>query len=233
MDISLRQLQNRLGYRFRDESGLRRALTHRSASPQHNERLEFLGDSVVNLLAAELLFEHFQDAREGNLTRMRAHLVRGDTLAVVARELGVGSCLQLGQGERKSGGADRDSILADALEAIIAAIYLEAGLETCRERVRVWFEGLVDNLARDTGDARDAKTRLQEWLQARGLPLPEYRVEQVSGEPHNQRFVVSCSVAALAEPVCAEGGNRKQAEQAAAGEVLKNLNDATKGRQTR
>lgn len=224
MDISLRRLQNRLGYHFRDETHLRHALTHRSASAQNNERLEFLGDSVVNMLTAEMLFERFEEAREGSLTRMRAHLVRGDTLSLVARELGVGDCLLLGPGERKSGGANRDSILADALEAIIAAIYLEAGLEVCRERIRLWFASLLDELMIGS-DARDAKTRLQEWLQARGLPLPGYRVEETTGEAHNQRFVVACTVDALQQPVRGEGASRKQAEQAAAAEVLKRLNE--------
>ena len=224
MISDLDALQKRLGYRFCDEAHLRRALTHRSASIQHNERLEFLGDSVVNMLTAEMLYERFEEAREGNLTRMRAQLVRGDTLAVVARELGVGECLLLGQGERNSGGAQRTSILADALEAIIAAIYLDTGLEACRERIRLWFTPHVEALAA-APDARDAKTRLQEWLQARALELPTYQVASVSGEAHNQHFVVKCIVASLGAPVPGEGGSRKQAEQAAAAEVLKRLND--------
>lgn len=224
MNISLRCLQNRLGYHFQNETLLRRALTHRSASSEHNERFEFLGDSVVNMLTAELLFEHFEEAREGTLTRMRAQLVRGDALAVVARELGIGDCLLLGQGERKSGGAQRDSILADAFEAIIAAIYLESGLEVCRERIRLWFAPQLETLETGT-DARDAKTRLQEWLQARGLSLPQYQVEKVSGEAHNQRFTVVCAIAALRESASGEGGSRKQAEQAAAAEALKRLNE--------
>lgn len=224
MSTPLQNLQHRLGYRFRNEAHLRRALTHRSASVQHNERLEFLGDSVVNMLTAEMLYERFEEAREGNLTRMRAQLVRGETLATVARELGVGACLLLGQGERNSGGAERTSILADALEAVIAAIYLDAGLETCRERIRLWFSPHVDALAVIT-DARDAKTRLQEWLQARAQGLPSYQVESVTGEAHNQHFVVTCTVEALREPARGEGGSRKQAEQAAAAEALKCLDD--------
>lgn len=224
MSTPLQDLQERLGYRFHDETHLRRALTHRSASLDHNERLEFLGDSVVNMLTAEMLYERFEEAREGNLTRMRAQLVRGDTLAVVARELGVGEYLLLGQGERNSGGAQRTSILADALEAILAAIYLDTGLDACRERIRLWFSPHVDALAA-APDARDAKTRLQEWLQARALELPRYQVESVSGEAHNQHFVVKCTIGSLRDPVRGEGGSRKQAEQAAATEVLKCLNE--------
>lgn len=224
MSTDFHALQQRLGYRFQDETHLRRALTHRSASLDHNERLEFLGDSVVNMLTAEMLFERFEEAREGNLTRMRAQLVRGDTLAVVAQKLGVGECLLLGLGERNSGGAQRASILADALEAIIAAIYLDAGLDACRERIRLWFFPHVEALAA-APDARDAKTRLQEWLQARALELPAYQVESVTGEAHNQHFVVRCTVGLLHTPVLGEGGSRKQAEQAAAAEALKCLDD--------
>lgn len=231
MNGSLQRLQERLGYHFQSEAHLRRALTHRSASPLHNERLEFLGDSVVNMLTAELLYERFEEAREGNLTRMRAQLVRGDTLAVVARELGLGECLLLGQGERNSGGAERTSILADALEAVIAAIYLDAGLEVCRERIHLWFTPHLEALA-ITPDARDAKTGLQEWLQARGLELPSYQVETVTGEAHNQHFVVRCAVGSLREPVRGEGGSRKQAEQAAAAEVLKRLNDTQRAKRS-
>ena len=216
MDISRQRLLNRLGHRFSDPALLDLALTHRSCGSHNNERLEFLGDAVLGAVVAERLFRRFPNAREGELSRLRSLLVKGTSLAVVARRLELGEQLNLGGGERKSGGHRRDSILADALEAVIGAIYLDAGLETVRQCIERW---LTENFQQLSGQSRqkDAKTRLQEYLQARGKALPKYQVEAVSGEAHNQHFTVSCQVQLLSKPVIAQGGNRRGAEQLAGG----------------
>ena len=216
------RLQQNLGYRFGDPKLLALALTHRSAGGRNNERLEFLGDSILNHIIAEALFSRFPNAREGELSRMRSALVRGDTLAKVARELGLGDSLILGSGERKSGGHRRSSILADALEAVIGAILLDAGVKQCRERVLTWFSPRLDALA-DTRVEKDPKTRLQEYLQARQWPLPVYQLVDVQGEAHDQLFRVACC---LEQPrVAAEGSgsSRRRAEQAAADEAFRRL----------
>ncbi len=215
-------LQRRIKHRFADTALLTRALTHRSAGAPHNERLEFLGDGVVNLFVAEALFQRWPNADEGALTRARAELVRESSLAVIARQLELGQHLLMGPGEMKSGGHRRDSILADALEAIVAAIYLDAGYEACRAVVLPWFEALLEALPVGKPE-KDAKTRLQEWLQARQKPLPNYQSVAETGEEHDKRFVVSCT---LTEPVLSaegEGGSRRMAEQAAAAAVLEQL----------
>lgn len=207
---------------FRDPELRQRALTHRSAGPRNNERLEFLGDALVNLIVAEALFERFPRADEGELTRARAALVRESSLAGIARGMQLGDQLELGPGELKSGGFRRDSILADALEALVAAIYLDAGFDTCRACVLPWFEPQLVSLPRG-GTEKDPKTRLQEWLQARQLPLPEYRLLAADGEDHDKTFRVLC---ALASPELREEGagtSRRQAEQAAALAVLTHL----------
>lgn len=219
-----RQLLHRLGYVFKDESLLDRALTHRSAGSGHNERLEFLGDSIINFLMAEFLFRAQPDAREGQLTRLRALLVRRDTLAAVARELDLGTALKLGGGELKSGGRDRDSILADALEALIGAVYLDSGMGSCRELVMRLFSERIAR-AQQRRAAKDAKTRLQERLQAKGLPLPAYEVGEVKGAPHDQEFQVFCRVAGLDNPALGTGGSRQKAEQAAARLALEQLDE--------
>lgn len=212
-DLTL--LGQRLGYSFTDPALLKRALTHRSASATNNERLEYLGDAVLDLVVAEELFHRFPHASEGELTRLRAALVKGKTLSKVAHELGLGDFLSLGSGEIKSGGQHRESILADAVEAILGAIYLESGIDACQSRVRAWFADRLESQSLEV-DEKDAKTQLQEWLQARGLPLPAYEVIKTEGEPHNQVLTVSCLVDGLAEPVTAQAGNRKKAEKKAA-----------------
>ncbi|MCB1676356.1 MAG: ribonuclease III, partial [Halioglobus sp.] len=170
---NLVRLQQSLGHEFSDPRLLHLALTHRSAGRRNNERLEFLGDSIVNHIIAEALFEQFPAAREGDMSRMRAALVRGATLAEIARELQLGDYLQLGPGERKSGGHRRASILADALEAVAGAILLDGGFERCRSSVRRWFGPRLEQLTASAA-AKDAKTRLQEHQQGRGNPLPDY-----------------------------------------------------------
>jgi ribonuclease-3 len=216
------RLQRALDYRFDEPSLLELALTHRSAGGANNERLEFLGDSILNHVIAENLFRRFPEAREGELSRMRAALVRGETLAEVARELGLGDYLRLGSGERKSGGHRRGSILADALEAVLGAILLDGGTEPCRTCVGRWFDARLAAVS-DTAVEKDAKTRLQEWLQGRGRPLPEYRLLAAEGEAHARRFRVLCRLRDPDLSVEGGGSSRRRAEQAAAGKALDRL----------
>ena len=214
------------GYRFNDQGLLTQALTHRSAGAPHNERLEFLGDSIVNLLVAEALFQRWPKADEGALTRARAELVREASLATIAREHDLGARLILGPGEMKSGGHRRDSILADALEAVVAAIYLDCGFVACRDTVLPWFETALAALPVGK-PAKDAKTRLQEWLQARQRPLPNYELLLESGDDHAKLFRVACGIVEPALTAEGEGSSRRSAEQAAAAAVLERL-DAMK-----
>ena len=210
----------RFPHEFRDPALYQQALTHRSAGRRNNERLEFLGDSLVGMLVAELLFELHVRADEGDLTRMRAQLVSGAALAEVARELALGDLLRLGQGELKSGGYRRDSILADAFEALVAAVYLDAGWDACRTCVRQLF---AERAAQLRAPEKDAKTRLQELLQANGHALPVYTVKSTSGEPHVQVFRVSCVVPHAGIETEGEGGSRRRAEQVAAQAALQAL----------
>ena len=212
----------RLDYTFNDESLLRLALSHCSTGQDNNERLEFLGDSILGFIVADELYRRFPEAREGQLSRLRADLVQRTTLAEMARELDIGPALQLGMGEHKSGGRERDSILADALEAVISAIYLDAGLDTCRKIVLGWFAARLDSLDLHA-QTKDAKTRLQEHLQAIKAELPEYEVMEVVGRDHEQTFAVLCHVSLLQEPVTGFGSTRREAEQEAAEAVLRAL----------
>lgn len=219
-----RLLARRLGYEFRNPALIEQALTHRSYGGAHYERLEFLGDSIVNFLVGEALFHRFPQAREGDLSRMRAGLVKGATLAEIAREYQLGDCLNLGPGELKSGGHRRESILADALEALVGAMYIDGGLEVCRERVLSWFESRLRTI--QPGELnKDAKTRLQEWLQARQQPLPVYRLCQAHGEEHDQQFEVECEVDSLRECFSGYGTSRRAAEQAAAAAAICRLQE--------
>lgn len=210
-----------LNYRFRDPALAELALTHRSMGKPNNERLEFLGDALLGAIIAEMLYEVHPKASEGELSRLRAQLVNGQALAVVARELELGDGLKLGPGELKSGGFRRDSILADAFEATLAAVYLDGGFDACREVTRQLFAERIAALHRSS---KDAKTRLQEWLQAKGLPLPRYELLASHGDDHAKTFDVSC---AIDEPLAfvaeAHGGNRRAAEQDAAEAVLGHL----------
>ncbi len=212
-------LEERLGYRFRDRDLLARALTHRSAGSPNNERLEFLGDAVLGFLVAERLYQAFPHAREGALTRLRAAVVKGDSLAVRGRELGLGPHLRLGSGELKSGGRDRDSILADGVEALIGAAYLDGGEEAARAVVERLFAPVVAGLDVEAV-AKDPKTRLQEWLQGRRLPLPDYELLEASGSEHARTFRVRCSVPDLAASAEGIARSRRAAEQEAAQSVL-------------
>ncbi len=215
-------LTDRIGHVFSDPALRKRALTHRSASGRNNERLEFLGDGLVNVIVAEALYLRHPTADEGWLTRARAQLVCEASLAGIARELALGEQLELGPGELKSGGFRRDSILADALEALIGAIHLDAGFATCRKTVLGWFSSRFDSLTA-SGTEKDAKTRLQEWLQARALPLPEYVLLDARGEEHDKVFEVLCRLATPALETVAEGSSRRQAEQGAAARMLERI----------
>lgn len=215
MPGKLEALQGSLGYQFDDIELLDLALSHRSCGSRNNERLEFLGDSILNHIVAAELFRKFPESREGELSRMRASLVKGETLAEVGRELELGLVLRLGPGEMKSGGRHRDSILADTLEAVVGAMLLEAGLETCRGCVLKLFATRLDELSPE-GLAKDAKTRLQEFLQGRGKSLPEYQLVSVEGEDHCQQFAVSCELQEYQMKMKGEGSSRRRAEQEAA-----------------
>lgn len=222
-DWPSRWLQHSLGYVAKDLSLFSAALTHRSAaSRNNNERLEFLGDAVLNMLVADLLYSRFPEADEGHLSRLRASLVSAEPLAGLAQRLGLGKELKLGCGELKTGGFQRQSILADALEATIGAVYLDGGFDAARELVnRIWMP-LVE-ASPPAYALKDSKTRLQEWLQSRGLVLPLYVVENVEGEPHAQHFTVRCEVAALKAATSGEGSSRRRAEQEAAQRALEKI----------
>lgn len=209
-----------LGYDFRQPGLLEEALTHRSASARNNERLEFLGDALLNVVIAEYLFQHYSKASEGELSRLRASLVKGETLAELARGLKLGDWLRLGPGELKSGGFRRESILSDTLEAIFGAIYLDDGLVACRGAILHLYRDHLARLA-SASELKDPKTRLQEYLQARQRALPIYNVLEIRGEPHAQSFVVECVVAEAR--AVALGSSRRKAEQEAARQLLERI----------
>lgn len=216
-------LEKKLGYVFRTPATLQQALTHRSAGPLHNERLEFLGDAVLGLVVSRWLYEKFPDAPEGDLSRLRARLVRKETLASVARELDLGALLKMGPGERSSGGARKDSMLADAVEALMGAFFLDGGAVVAEQQIAALLGSRLDRLGDAPPDTRDPKTRLQEYLQAKGHELPVYTVEAANGKAHARTFSVSCTVSLLKKPCLGEGSSRRAAEQAAASKVLEKL----------
>lgn len=219
--IVINRLQRKLGYTFNHQELLQQALTHRSASSKHNERLEFLGDSILSFVIANALYHRFPRVDEGDMSRMRATLVRGNTLAELAREFDLGECLRLGPGELKSGGFRRESILADTVEALIGGVFLDSDIQTVEQLILNWYQTRLDEIS--PGDKqKDPKTRLQEYLQGRHLPLPSYLVVQVRGEAHDQEFTIHCQVSGLSEPVVGTGSSRRKAEQAAAEQALKN-----------
>lgn len=216
-------VSDRLDYQFGDPGQLERAITHRSAAAANNERLEFLGDAVLGMVIAAALYEARPDASEGELTRLRARLVRKRTLAEIGREMDLASIMVLGRGEA-SAGANRDSILADGLEAVIGAVYLDGGSGAARRMVLRIFQDRLENLPHAT-ELMDAKTRLQEALQARGLGLPEYTVVSTLGPDHAREFQVACKIAPLGLESFGQGSSRQRAEQAAAGATLKLISD--------
>lgn len=222
MSPDLTALQGRLQHRFANPRLLERALTHRSFGADHNERLEFLGDSVLNLAISGLLFEKLDALPEGDLSRVRANLVKQDTLFELAQALGLSSGLRLGDGEKRSGGHKRPSILADALEAVIGAVYLDAGFETASQLVRRLYGG-VELSTNMTALGKDPKTELQEWLQGRKMKLPVYRVVATLGEAHKQTFDVECTVQETGHSERGIGASRRAGEQAAAAAMLQHL----------
>ena len=221
-DLRLQALETRLGYCFADTSLLQRALTHRSCGADHNERLEFLGDAVLNLAVSALLYERFSDSDEGDLTRVRAHLVREDSLHRAALGLGPPEVLRLSEGEARGGGAQRPSILADTVEALIGATYLDGGFAPATQLVRQLFGELIDGSEAQSW-RKDAKTELQEWLQARKLPVPVYRIVATRGQAHAQTFDVECAVPMLRLTELGDGRSRRIAEQEAARIMLDKL----------
>lgn len=222
MKPSLDTLCRDLGYHFRDGQLLEMALTHRSVGSRNNERLEFLGDAVLSFVISAELYQRFDAINEGTLSRLRASLVKGDTLARIAHELRLGDYLNLGSGELKSGGYRRASILADALEAILGAVYLDSDIERTRQLILALYEERIDAV-QPAANLKDPKTRLQEYLQARRLPLPTYSVVATEGEAHEQTFTVTCAVEGLPEPTVATAASRRKAEQAAAELALRAL----------
>ncbi len=219
---NLEPLQRKIGYQFNRAALLKQALTHRSAAKNHNERLEFLGDAILNYTIADALYHQFPHCNEGELSRMRATLVREPTLAELAREFELGNYMLLGPGELKSGGFRRESILADCVEAIIGAISQDSDLNTATVTVRGWFRLLLREI-KPGDNQKDAKTRLQEYLQGNRLPLPTYNVVNIQGEAHCQTFTVQCNVQNIDRTFSATGSSRRKAEQAVAEQILKQL----------
>jgi ribonuclease III len=221
-NLVLRKLQTAIGYQFKDQKLLEQALSHKSFSSQNNERLEFLGDAALNFIISAFLYENFPGFSEGQLSRTRANLVKGETLAKIAKEFSLGDALLLGSGELKSGGFKRSSILADVVEALIGAVYLESGAEQTRKLVFTFFKDRLD-LGALEGLEKDPKTLLQEYLQAKKMTLPDYQVVKTQGKEHEQIFTVRCEISELALSSHGEGKSRRQAEQIAARKVYQLL----------
>ncbi len=216
------ELSQKLNYTFQQPKFLKMALTHRSKGGDHNERLEFLGDAVVNFVIAEILYQLFPKATEGELSRWRATLVNRDTLAELAKDFELGRYLYLGPGELRSGGNERQSILSCAMEAIIGAVYLDGGFLVARECIMAWYEPLLQSLS-SASSHKDPKTLLQEHLQSRRMSLPIYSVDMIEGEAHQQLFTVGCQVEGVQEKAFGKGTSRRRAEQDAAQAMLKIL----------
>ena len=215
----LRSLTQQLGVKFENEALLEQALTHRSAAAVNNERLEFLGDGILNFVIAGQLFEQYPDMSEGDMSRLRANLVNKDSLADIARELKLGDVIKLGSGEMKSGGHRRSSILADAVESILGAVYCDLGFDACRDLILRLYTQKLQNIP-DAQSLKDPKTRLQELLQSRRIPIPVYEVLKVTGKAHDQLFRVECRIDMLDCVTTAEGGSRRKAEQLAAEKAI-------------
>ncbi len=212
-----------IGYTFKQPQLLKTALTHRSYSVTHNERLEFLGDSLLNCIIAHVLYQHYPEATEGELSRLRAYLVQEKTLAELARQIQLGSYLHLGLGELKTGGADRESLLADTLEALIAAIFLDSNFEIAQQFILSIFNDKLKSISSINISTKDAKTTLQEYLQSHKRPLPVYEILSTTGEAHQQTFTIRCRVQSLGIETLGTSTNRKKAEQVAAKAFLEKL----------
>lgn len=218
---AVQPLFKKIGYQFNDASLLELALTHRSCKGEHNERLEYLGDSILSYVIANALYKQFPKNQEGDLSRMRATLVRGVTLSEFGIEFGLGDYLRLGPGELKSGGFRRESILADAVEAIIGAVFLDSDIHTCEALILAWYKTRLAEIIPGSGQ-KDPKTQLQEFLQSRQLPLPVYEVINTTGQAHNQEFTIECTIKEM-DSIIAKGTSRKKAEQAAAEIAMKRV----------
>jgi len=226
LSLTTEALAKSVGYQFKDPRLLDIAVTHRSAGSGNNERLEFLGDAVLGQVVAEWLYRSFPEGDEGQLSRLRASLVKREALADIARELALGDFLRLGSGELKSGGFRRGSILADALEAVFGAVLVDGGFEACRDCIHRLYAQRFENIS-VLDELKDPKTRLQEYLQSRKLALPEYEMVRVTGKAHNQLFDVECRVIALDLVCVGQGSSRRKAEQAAAVRMLEQFNVST------
>jgi ribonuclease-3 len=224
-EIESKRLSKKIHYTFKNKEFLETSLTHRSVGNNNNERLEFLGDSILNFVIASALYQKFPEAKEGELSRLRASLVNRDTLAELAREIQLGDYLILGQGELKTGGCARSSILSDAMEAVIGAIYLDSDMKTCEELILSWYVSFLDQLTVSTAQ-KDPKTELQEYLQSLHQALPRYELVSMVGDDDQQLFIIHCYISLVSEPVKGEGNSRKKAEQDAAKNILKVLLDA-------
>ena len=222
MASSAKQLQERLQYTFSDQQLLVLALSHSSRGSQNNERLEFLGDAVLGLTISNFLYRRFSHASEGDLSRIRSQIVRAESLAEIARSLELGPELLLGQGEMKSGGQRRDSILGDTVEALIGAIYLDGGILSAERCILSWFSEQLNAVALDV-PVKDPKTALQEWLQGRGRALPEYQLVKTEGEDHSRLYTMSCIIDELKSAATATASSRRRAEQLVAEKILKEL----------
>ena len=222
----IEQLEKILKYQFNDKGLLELALTHRSFQGKNNERLEFLGDSILNFIIAESLFKEFNLLPEGDLSRLRSQLVKSATLSEIGIDLNLGDYLILGEGELKSSGWRRPSILADSVEAIIGAVFIDGGISSANKLITGWYQERLDAI-NPNDIQKDSKSVLQELLQAKKIPLPEYNVVSVEGEAHNQHFKVSCSIPKLGLSIEGEGASRKVAEQSAAEESIKKLKNNT------
>src|SRR3989338_1345731 len=221
----LQTLMKAINYQFKNKSLLEESLRHRSAGKPHNERLEFLGDSILNFIIASELFKRLPAATEGELSRLRANLVNSDCLTDIAQAFNLSAIISLGDGERRSGGAMRSSILADTVEAIIGAIYLDSGMDVSYQTVVAWYQDRLESVSLEDVH-KDPKSQLQELAQAQQFPLPEYELVSVTGVEHAQTFVVQCCVKLLDHSVIGEGTSRRRAEQDAAQHVLEELNNA-------
>jgi len=217
--ISLVNLQQVLGYTFKQKKILEQALTHRSSSIVHNERLEFLGDSILNFVITNALYKNFPLANEGEMSRMRAALVKGKTLVKIANEFHLGPFLQLGQGELKSGGIRRESILANTVEAIIGSIFLDSNIQTIEKLILKWYKTRLHKI-NPNENKKDFKTRLQEYLQSKHYPLPSYLIVNIFGEAHNQTFIIHCKIKKIKKRIVGIGSSRRKAEQVAAQNAL-------------
>lgn len=227
MPVNLRELSRKLGYEFKNLDFLEQALTHRSLESKNNERMEFLGDSIINFIIAESLFNLRKTSKEGELSRFRASLVNRDSLAEIANQFDLSDYLRMGTGELRSGGFRRPSILADALEAIVCAIYFDSDITTCKVVLENWFKTKLHEVI-DAPALKDPKTQLQELLQAKKMNLPNYELLQVTGEHHQQNFVIKCTILDLEITATGEGNTRRKAEQAAAELCLEKLKDVRK-----